>query len=153
MEAHSTGLTLHLEHVFEAPASLVFRACTEPALLAQWWGPAGFTSPGIESDLRVGGRYRIAMLPPEGELFYLTGEFREVDPPDRLAYTFRWEDPDPDDRETIVTISLRVVGESTEFVLDQGPFATQARYDLHHAGWTDGLVRLEEALRSMQDRG
>ena len=64
------------------------------------------------------------MQPPEGELFYLTGEFREVDPPNRLAYTFRWEDPDPDDRDTVVTISLRDAGaRSTELTLDQGPFA------------------------------
>ena len=153
MDAHSTGLTLRLEHVFDAPRSLVFDACTEPQLLVKWWGPKGFTSLGIDSDLRVGGRYRIAMQPPEGELFYLTGEFREVDPPDRLAYTFRWEDPDPDDQETVVTITLSdAAADSTEFTLDQGPFATQARYDLHHAGWTDGLVRLEKALRSVQDR-
>ena len=150
MHEHS-GLRLHLEWVFEAPRSLVFVACTDPTLLAEWWGPEGFTSPGIDTDLRVGGGYRIAMQPPEGELFYLTGEFREVDPPHRLAYTFRWEDPDPDDRETVVTISLKAVGESTEFVLDQGPFATQARHDLHQAGWTESLVRLEKTLRSMHE--
>ena len=97
--------------------------------------------------LRVGGRYRIAMQPPEGELFYLSGEFLEVDPPTRLAYTFRWEDPDPDDQETVVTISLRDAGESMEFIVDQGPFATEARHDLHHAGWTESLVRLEGALK------
>ena len=146
MEAHLTELTLHLERVFHAPRSLVFDACTEPQLLAKWWGPSGFTSPSIKSDVRVGGSYRIAMQPPEGEPFYLTGEFREVDPPNRLAYTFRWEDPDPDDQETLVTLALRDLGESTELTLDQGPFATQGRYELHHAGWSDGLERLADAL-------
>ena len=150
--ATSPERTLVIERVFDAPRELVWKAWTDPEQAMRWWGPKGFTSPRIESDLRVGGRYRIAMQPPEGELFYLTGEFREVDPPNRLAYTFRWEDPDPDDRETVVTISLRAVGESTELVLDQGLFATQARYDLHHAGWTDGLVRLDEALRSVMER-
>ncbi len=137
---------LHLVRVLDAPPSLVFAACTEPELLAKWWGPNGFTSPRIDSDLRVGGRYRIAMQPPEGELFYLTGEFREVDPPNRVAYTFRWEEPDPDDQETLVTLSLRELGESTELTLDQGPFATEGRYELHHAGWSDGLERLADAL-------
>jgi uncharacterized protein YndB with AHSA1/START domain len=120
--------------MLSAPRLLVFRACTVPELLAEWWGPRGFTSPGIELDLRVGGRYRIAMQPPEGELFYLTGEFREVDPASRLAYTFRWEEPNPDDQETVVTLSLRERGEFTELTLDQGPFATEGRYELHHAG-------------------
>ena len=140
------GLTLHLERVLSAPRLRVFEACTEPELLAEWWGPRGFTAPGIDLDLRVGGRYRIAMQPPEGELFYLTGEFREVDRPSRLSYTFRWEEPDPDDQETVVTLSFRERGDSTELTLDQGSFATEGRYELHHAGWTDGLERLEAAL-------
>ena len=116
---------------------LVWAACTEPELLAEWWGPKGFTTPDMEIDLRVGGGYRFAMQPLEGGLFYLNGKFREVDPPTRLAYTFRWENTDPDDQETVVTISLRDAGDSTELIVDQGPFATEARRDLHHAGWTE----------------
>jgi uncharacterized protein YndB with AHSA1/START domain len=58
-------------------------------------GSSGLTTPAIELDLRVGGRYRFAMQPPEGDLFHLTGEFREVDPPSRLVYTFVWEAPGP----------------------------------------------------------
>jgi uncharacterized protein YndB with AHSA1/START domain len=148
MKARSTEFTLHLERVLSAPRPLVFRACTEPEELAQWWGPSGFTAPSIELDLRVGGIYRIAMQPPEGELFYLTGEFRDVDPPSRLAYTFRWEDPDPDDQENVVTLSFREVGEATELVLDQGPFATEGRRALHEEGWTDGFNRLHELMSS-----
>jgi uncharacterized protein YndB with AHSA1/START domain len=139
---------LHLERVISAPRPAVFAACTEPEELAEWWGPSGFTSPGIDFDPRVGGSYRIAMQPPEGDLFYLTGEFRQVDPPARLSYTFRWEDPDPDDQETIATLSLREVGEDTEIVLDQGPFATEGRLELHRDGWSDGFDRLEELMSS-----
>ena len=86
------------------------------------------------------------MQPPEGELFYLSGEFREVEPPARLAYTFRWEDPDPEDRETVVTISLGDRGESTEFALVQEEFAAERRRALHDEGWTDSLDRLERLL-------
>jgi len=136
-------LTLHLERVLPAPRSLVFRAHTDPAELAKWWGPKGFTAPSVELDLRVGGSYRIAMQPPGGALFYLSGEFREADPPSRLAYTFRWEEPDPDDRETVVTISLRDLGESTKLIVDQGIFATERRLSLHTQGWTEALDRLQ----------
>jgi uncharacterized protein YndB with AHSA1/START domain len=139
-------LALHMTRVLPAPRPLVFRACTEPGELAKWWGPRGFTAPGIELELRVGGSYRIAMQPPDGDLFYLSGEFVEVDPPARLAYTFRWEDPDPNDRETLVTLSLGDLGESTELVFTQGAFATEGRRALHDQGWTDGLDRLHELL-------
>ncbi|MDQ3381704.1 MAG: SRPBCC domain-containing protein [Actinomycetota bacterium] len=142
----AAGLNLHLERVLRAQRAVVFRSCTEPERLAKWWGPLGFTAPSIETDLRVGGSYRIAMQPPDGDLFYLSGEFREVDPPRRLVYTFRWEDPDPDDRETVVSLTLRELGESTELTLDQGPFATEGRYELHHAGWSDALERLAAYL-------
>ena len=69
-------------------------------------GPQWVHGPRRGSRCASRGSYRIAMQPPDGDLFYLTGEFREVDPPARLAYTFRWEDPDPDDRETVVTLSF-----------------------------------------------
>ena len=140
------GLTLHLERALPAPRPLVFAACIEPERLAKWWGPRGFTSPSIEIDPRVGRSYRIAMQPPDGELFYLRGEFREIDPPNCLAYTFVWEDPTPDDQETLVTLSFRDHGPATALVLDQGPFATEARRALHEAGWTDGFDRLAESL-------
>ena len=146
MTAASDDLTLHLERVLPVPGPLVFRAHAEPDLLAKWWGPAGFSAPSIELDLRVGGGYRIAMQPPDGLLFYLSGEFREVDPPTRLAYTFRWEDPDPDDRETIVTFSLSDLGESTELSVHQSGFATEARRALHVQGWTESLDRLQELV-------
>ena len=140
------GLTLHLETVLRARAERVFAAFVEPEKLAEWWGPTGFTSPGLELDVREGGRYRITMQPPEGEAFHLRGEFREIDPPRRLAYTFEWEEPVPDDRETVVTLSFLDHGEGTKLALDQGPFATEARRALHEAGWTESFERLGQSL-------
>jgi uncharacterized protein YndB with AHSA1/START domain len=148
MAEQSSGLALHLERVLHASRPVVFNACIDPEELAKWWGPAGFTSPSIEIDPRVGGSYRIAMQPPDGELFYLRGEFREVDAPNRLVYTFVWEDPTPDDQETVVTLSFGDVERDAALVLDHGPFATEERRALHEAGWTDSLERLEASLRS-----
>jgi uncharacterized protein YndB with AHSA1/START domain len=124
----------------------VFAAFSEPSELAKWWGPQGFTIPSIEFDPRVGGSYRIEMQPPEGDSFYLTGEFREVDPPTRLAYTFAWEDPDPDDVENLVDLSFRERGESTEVAFRQAPFRTEARRALHRDGWRDSFDKLEHYL-------
>lgn len=144
------GLRLRMRRVLVgAPLSVVFRALTEPRELSKWWGPDGFTIPSVESELRPGGGYRIAMQPPEGELFYLAGEFREVAPPERLSYTFRWEDPDPEDQETVVTLSLRELGAtSSELVLTQGDFATERRRALHEEGWAQALDKLEALVSS-----
>jgi uncharacterized protein YndB with AHSA1/START domain len=142
----SNGLTLTLTCTLPAPRSAVWRAITEPEQLAKWWGPEGFTAPGVDFEPKVGGRYRIAMQPPGGELFHLHGEFHEVDPPSRLAYTFVWEPPDPDDRETLVTLELEDPRQQTEVSLTQGEFATPARLELHRSGWTDSFEKLEELL-------
>jgi uncharacterized protein YndB with AHSA1/START domain len=91
------------------------------------------------------------MQPPDGALFHLSGEFREVSPPARLVYTFRWEEPDPDDRETLVVLSFRESGENTDLRVDQGDFITQARRALHEQGWTETLDRLREYLTSNPD--
>jgi uncharacterized protein YndB with AHSA1/START domain len=144
--ATTSGLTLELTRTLPAPRSTVWSAMTKPEQLARWWGPKGFTAPTVDFEPRVEGRYRIAMQPPDGELFHLHGEFREVEPPSRLAYTFVWEPPDPDDRETVVTLTLRDRGEQTEVSLNQGEFATEERRTLHEGGWSDSFEKLEQLL-------
>jgi uncharacterized protein YndB with AHSA1/START domain len=140
--------TLELTRVVAGAPPVVFAAFTHAGELAKWWGPAGFTIPSLEFDPRVGAGYRIQMQPPEGEPFHLVGEFREVDPPARLVFTFVWEDPDPDDVETLAELSFRDLGESTEIALRQGPFKTEARRALHDGGWNDSLDKLERLLAS-----
>jgi uncharacterized protein YndB with AHSA1/START domain len=144
--ATTSGLTLELTRTLPAPRSTVWSAMTKPEQLARWWGPKGFTAPTVDFEPRVEGRYRIAMQPPDGELFHLHGKFREVEPPSRLAYTFVWEPPDPDDRETVVTLTLRDRGEQTEVSLNQGEFATEERRTLHERGWSDSFEKLEQLL-------
>src|SRR5262245_4825262 len=112
----TNGIVLSMTRVLPAPPAVVYGAMTDPDQLAKWWGPEGFTIAELEFEPRVGSSYRIAMQPPDGDLFHLHGEFREVDPPSRLAFTFVWDPPDPDDRETVAELSLEDRGEQTEVV-------------------------------------
>jgi len=146
MESRSDECMLELERVLPRPRPIVFAAFSDPDELWKWWGPEGFTVPHLEFEARVGEHYRIEMQPPEGERFYLAGQFREVDPPVRLAYTFVWEEPDEDDVETLVVLSFGDRGESTEVALTQGPFKTEARRALHRDGWTDSFDKLERLI-------
>jgi uncharacterized protein YndB with AHSA1/START domain len=148
MNEQPSGLVLEFSCVLDAPRTRIFSMLTDPAELAKWWGPHGFTTPEIELDLSVGGGYRFAMQPPDGDLFHLSGEFLEIDPPSRLIYTFRWEEPDPDDRETVVMLSLDAVGEGTEVAFSQGEFATAERLALHRSGWTDSFEKLRALIQS-----
>ena len=151
MSARSGTFELRLERTLAAPPEHVFAAFVEAEKLAEWWGPAGFTSPRVDLDVREGGRYRIAMQPPAGDVFHLRGTFRRMDPPRRLVYTFEWEEPTPDDRETVVALTFQSSEDGTRLVVDHATFATEERFALHQAGWTEALARLERMLAQTQE--
>jgi uncharacterized protein YndB with AHSA1/START domain len=106
----------------------------------------GFTAVALRFDAVDGTDYRIEIQPPEGDAFHISGTFRTIDAPGHVAFTFNYEEPDPDDQETLVTVTFEPAGEGTRVALDQGPFRTVERLELHRDGWTDSLERLEAAL-------
>ena len=76
-----------ISRVLKAPRQRVFKAWTDPKLLAQWWGPHTFINPVCQAEARAGGPYRIVMRSPEGVDYPLKGVFREVAEPERLVLT------------------------------------------------------------------
>ena len=134
--------------MFDASAERLFRLLTEPTELATWWGPRGFSIPEVRVDLRVGGGYRFTMQPPEGDPFHLSGEFLEIRAPSLLRFTFRWDEPVPDDRETVVALSLDPLERGTKVTLLHGEFATDERLELHRGGWADSFDKLGELLET-----
>ena len=142
----SREATLHLTRTFAAPREKVFRAWTDPEELKKWWGPPGYGTPSAEVDLRVGGKYRLGMRKlPEGPVFYLAGTYREVRPPERLVYTWRWE-AEPELGDTLVTVEFHDRGGSTEIVLTHELFPTEKARQEHERGWSGGLDNLAKLL-------
>ena len=83
---NSSQWDLAVTRVFEAPRDLVWKMWTEAEQLAQWWGPKGFTNPVCEVDVRPGGGIRIHMRGPDGVVYPMKGEFREIVKPERLVF-------------------------------------------------------------------
>ena len=135
---------LRIRRILPAPRQRVFEAFTQPELLQQWWGPKGFSLPEVSLDLRVGGRYRFGMQPPEGNLLVLKGTFKEIRPPEKLVYTWAWEGIP---LETLVTLEFRDVEGDTEVVLTQEPFPDQDSLEQHNVGWTQQLERLGDLFK------
>jgi uncharacterized protein YndB with AHSA1/START domain len=79
---------------FDAPRQLVYDAYTKPELVARWLtGPAGWTMPVCEIDLKVGGKYRYVWQNAQGKSMSSGGVYREIVPPERVVATERFEDP------------------------------------------------------------
>ena len=146
MAASAGELALAVKRELPAPPPIVFAAFSDARELAQWWGPRGFSIPRVDFEPGVGAAYRITMQPPGADAFHLVGEFRRVEPPARLAFTFVWEPPDVDDVETLVDLSFRDLGEASELELTQGPFKTEDRLALHRDGWGESLDKLDHYL-------
>jgi uncharacterized protein YndB with AHSA1/START domain len=127
--------------VFRAPRELVWRCLTEPAELAQFWGPQGMTTPldGIVVELRAGGRFETLMVGDSGS-YRMTAAFTEVIPPERLAWS--------ESASGMLTIStLTDLGDgSTEVVIHQRHVPEPMRSAEARAGFLTSLDKLEEHL-------
>src|ERR1700745_3408407 len=83
---------LHIRRSFNAPRELVFRAWTEPQLLAPGSWPRGFIYGENRGERVVGGAFSARMRSPEGAEHRLRGVYREIVPPERLVFTHCWVD-------------------------------------------------------------
>ena len=92
---------------FDAPASLVYRAVTEPELVERWWGARRGAMTVAEIDLRVGGKWRYVMDASNGQEVGFHGAFREIVPNERIVQTEAYEGiPDPDESANVNTMTL-----------------------------------------------
>jgi len=138
---------LTIRRTFNAPRELVFRAWTEPQLLARWSCPRGFIFSENRGELRVGGAFSARMRSPAGTEHRLRGVYREIMPPERLVFTHCWVDeqgtPGP---ETLVTVTLAERDGRTAMTFHQALFASIEDRVGHEQGWTSCFERLEELL-------
>jgi uncharacterized protein YndB with AHSA1/START domain len=138
-----TGHSLEVRRRIPAPPAHVYDAWTTPALLTRWFSPTVDHAVVVHQvDARVGGHYRIEMRHVSGKSHIAIGEYREMDPPSRLSFTWRWEgSPMADSLVTLEFLDDRQGG--TELVLTHSQFATVPERDNHLQGWTQCLGRLD----------
>jgi uncharacterized protein YndB with AHSA1/START domain len=148
--AETMDRELLITRIFDAPRALVFKAWTEPDRAARWWGPQGFVTVYCNMDVRPGGAFRVCMRSPEGTEHWKQGVYREVVEPERLVFTFAWEDPEGKPRhETVVTVAFAEHGTKTKLTLHHGVFETVMARDAHQSGWTSTLECLADYLANL----
>jgi uncharacterized protein YndB with AHSA1/START domain len=86
-----SDLEIVMTRAFDAPRELVFQAHIDPEAIPHWWGLRRYQTIVDKMDVRPGGAWRYIQRGPEGEEHAFSGEFREIKPPERLVWTFRYE--------------------------------------------------------------
>lgn len=143
----STIPAIVIKRTFNAPRERVFAMFTKVELLRQWFGPPDATIGEVTFDARNGGRYRIPMKMADGENFNVGGTISEFRAPERLAYSFTWEEDDKSaEHDTYVTIDFIERGKQTEMIFTHEQLASVESRDRHAGGWNDLFARLEAAL-------
>ena len=142
VSADATGRHLVVTRLVDAPRSLVFKAWTEQEHVARWWGPQGFTTTFCDMDIRPGGTFRFCMRSPTGTDHWKRGVYREIVPPERIVFTFAWEDAAGNPgHELLTTVTFAEHGTKTRLTLHQAVFETVEGCDDHRRGWTSCLER------------
>jgi uncharacterized protein YndB with AHSA1/START domain len=138
---------LTIKRVFNAPRSLVFKVWTQPKHFSRWLGPKDFTTTFCQMDVRLGGTYRACIRSPEGTDHWLQGVYREIVEPERLVFTFAWEDENGQPKhQTIVIVTFIEQGSKTLLTFHQAVFESVESRDSHRSGWSECLARLEVYL-------
>lgn len=149
IEADPKLPTVRITREFDAPPDKVFRAWTDPDLVARWLGPRSVTTRIDNWDARTGGSYRYVAERDGEEIASFYGSFHEVRPNERLVQTFTWEGmPDGVSLDTMTFEDLgngrtRVVGLSVVDSMEARNAIMASGMDV---GVQEGYQKLDELL-------
>jgi uncharacterized protein YndB with AHSA1/START domain len=146
-----------IERTYEAAADLIWQMWTDPEHFKKWYGPKGFTVPGADMDLRVGGKRLICMASPDGSMkMWTTGEYTEVVPNQRLVYTESPADengnvvspsamgmPEGYPAKTEVTVLLEDLGGRTKMVMTHAGVPASSGAG---GGWNQAFDKLADLI-------
>jgi uncharacterized protein YndB with AHSA1/START domain len=136
-----------------ARPSVVFDAISTPEGLTGWMGPDAGPVLLAETDLRIGGGYRVRFRMLDGSEHECAGVYLEIDKPRRLVMSWRWTHGGDDPGESHLSFELRPISEGTELTLTHAQLQTDAAAESHKWGWNGALDKLERHLNPQAEGG
>jgi glutathione S-transferase len=132
---------MFVETMIQAPREKVFEAWTNSKSVSQWMRPKGVSSAKAELDVRVGGKLRILTNGADGVREY-TGEYREIDAPSKLVFTWLSHDTDAQPTEVTVELSEDELEPGCHLALSHAGFVSPAAMQHYGAAWNVMLEKL-----------
>src|SRR5690348_14371074 len=142
------GNTIRLHRVLRAPPARVYRAFLDPAAMAKWLPPHGFTGKVHHLDAKVGGTYKMSFTNfSTGNGHSFGGEYLELVPNERIRHTDKFDDPNLPG-EMVVTISLKQVSVGTELNIVQEGIPEAIPTEACYLGWQESLTLLAQLVEA-----
>lgn len=149
MSTTTTDDTVTITRRLKASREKIFAYFASAEGMKQWMGPGDVKVQQCLADVRVGGSYRVTMTSPQFGEMTAAGEYREVVAPEKIVYTWKWEDDeDWANCQSLVCIELIAMGAETELRLSHSGFPAPQNRENHAQGWTACLAKLESLLAS-----
>lgn len=163
------GQEFVITHRFAAPRAMLWRAWTEPALFANWFGPKGFRAKVAAFDLRAGGLLHSCLTSPEGQEMWAKFVYRDVVAPSRLVWEHSFSDKDGNitrhpghvdwPLKILSTLTLNEAGDQTDLLLHWTPLeASEVERKTFadglqsmHQGWSGTFEQLTAFLSTIAD--
>jgi uncharacterized protein YndB with AHSA1/START domain len=137
----ATG-TVRFHRVLRTTPDKLYRAFLEPAAMAKWLPPYGFTCTVHHMDVKVGGSFRMSFTNfSTGNSHSFGGEYRKLVPGELIQYTDKFDDPNLPG-EMHVTVTLRAVSCGTELNIEQSGIPEAIPAEMCYLGWQECLVQL-----------
>ena len=140
--------TVRLHRVLRAPPERVYRAFLDADARVKWLPPNGFTGKVHESNVTVGGSYRMSFTNfSNGQSHSWGGTYLELVPNERLRYSDRFDDPNLPGEMT-VTVTLKAVSVGTELNVVQEGIPDAIPAEQCYLGWQESLVLLGKLVEA-----
>jgi len=150
MNATAETFELQLSRFIRAPRDKVFAAFVDQALMSQWQCPRGMRVHTASADARVDGSWLVRMRARDGSEFSVGGRYREIERPQRVAYTWRWIGGGPmPEVETLVEVEFHEKDGGTELRMRHSGFPSAALAGSHTEGWGSCFNRLADLLDAL----
>ncbi|MFT3727956.1 MAG: SRPBCC domain-containing protein [Terricaulis sp.] len=143
---------LLITRTFDAPIGLMFQLWSDVDHFRNWMGPEGFDCPAMEMDFRVSGTYRGMIRSQAYGDSWFGGEYREIEAPARLVFTWKWDTGPSGEVTSLITISFREHNGQTTMTFHQTPFVNVERRDSHYQGWTSLFNKLAAYAAKQQEQ-
>ena len=138
---------IFINRQFNCSASSLFNWLVNPALIAQWFGPKHFDVGVVKADLKIGSRYSIELIKPNGQHFFIEGKYLSIHKPDEISFSFHYKNLPSSPPDSIVKIIIKNISEKNSHLYLTQEFVTVPSDMINRtASWEYMLFRLSSKI-------